>query len=114
MVCYFLQTDNVQKRSISVGKQGKDPLSESFGVIIRTKRNRAGLTIAELAWRSDLTETYISEIENGKRNISLDIIMKLAASFEHDEPGNLLIETPHEVYEAIRAPIQQRIDESKK
>ncbi|MDV2686479.1 helix-turn-helix transcriptional regulator [Alkalihalophilus lindianensis] len=96
-----------------MGKQEKDPLLESFGIIVRTRRNRAGLTIEELAWRSGLTVTYISQIENGIRNTSLEIIMKLAAALELDHPGILINEDIQEAYEDIRAPIQQRIDESK-
>ena len=47
---------------------------------LKTKRQEAGLTMAELAEKLDLTESYYSRIESGdrQRNMSILLVDKLA------------------------------------
>ncbi len=57
-------------------------LKEKFGSKIRALREENGYSIEYLANIADIDRTYISDIENGKRNVSLLIIEKLAKAFD--------------------------------
>jgi transcriptional regulator with XRE-family HTH domain len=48
------------------------------GKNIRACRTSAGLTLEQLAEKADLSCPYLSEIERGRENISLDKLVKLA------------------------------------
>ncbi|MGW9019481.1 helix-turn-helix domain-containing protein [Priestia megaterium] len=49
-----------------------------FGKMVRQKRMTLGISQEELAFSSGLHRTYISDIERGTRNVSLDNIEKIA------------------------------------
>lgn len=51
---------------------------KSFGCSVKAWRNQRGISQGELAERADLHRTYISDVERGARNISLESITKLA------------------------------------
>jgi transcriptional regulator with XRE-family HTH domain len=51
---------------------------EIVGRNIRTYRTNAGLTLEKLAEKADLSWPYLSEIERGRENISLDKLAQLA------------------------------------
>lgn len=51
---------------------------EIVGQNIRDCRTNAGLTLEKLAEKADLSWTYLSEIERGRENISLDKLAQLA------------------------------------
>jgi transcriptional regulator with XRE-family HTH domain len=51
---------------------------EIVGSNIRTCRTSAGLTLEQLAEKADLSWPYLSEIERGRENISLDKLARLA------------------------------------
>lgn len=53
-----------------------------FGVAIRTRRQAVRLSQEELAGRAGLHRTYISDVERGRRNLSLSTILKLANALE--------------------------------
>lgn len=57
-------------------------LKEKFGLKIRTLREVKGYSIEYLANIANIDRTYISDIENGKRNVSLLIIEKLSKALE--------------------------------
>ena len=57
-------------------------ITEKFGLRLKTIRKEKGLSQEELAERSGLNRPYISGIEQGKRNVSLEVIAKLSASLE--------------------------------
>lgn len=52
------------------------------GKNIRTCRTNAGLTLEQLAEKADLSWPYLSEIERGRENISLDKLARLAQALE--------------------------------
>lgn len=58
-----------------------DPKRE-FGTAVRENRNRLGLSQETLAERANLHRTYISGVEQGVRNLSLESISKLARALE--------------------------------
>ncbi len=51
---------------------------EIVGKNIRACRANAGLTLEELAEKADMSWPYLSEIERGRENISLDKLARLA------------------------------------
>ncbi|WP_069384155.1 helix-turn-helix domain-containing protein [Halomonas caseinilytica] len=63
---------------------------QTFAKNIRRLRQEAGLSQEELANRAGLHRTYISSIECGQRNVSLDNIFALARAL--DVPASLLLE----------------------
>lgn len=57
-------------------------LKEKFGIKIKQLREQKGYSIEYLANIADIDRTYISDIEKGKRNVSLLIIEKLSKALE--------------------------------
>lgn len=51
---------------------------EIVGSNIRTCRTNAGLTLEKLAEKAEMSWPYLSEIERGRENISLDKLARLA------------------------------------
>ncbi|GAB6152873.1 hypothetical protein JCM17380_16230 [Desulfosporosinus burensis] len=72
--------------SMSMLTDGSDFMSKNirilFGNRVRKLRQALAISQEELAFNSDLHRTYISDIERGTRNISLDNIYKLAIALE--------------------------------
>lgn len=55
------------------------------GANIRTVREARGFPQDELAHLADIHQTYLSGIENGKRNISLRVLERLAKALSVSE-----------------------------
>lgn len=53
-----------------------------FGQKVRDLRNAKGISQEKLAEFADLHRTYISSVEQGKRNVSLENIERLANALE--------------------------------
>lgn len=53
-----------------------------FGERIKKLRIEKRLSQEKLAYQSNIDRTYISSIEKGKRNVSLEIIQKLSVGLE--------------------------------
>ena len=62
---------------------------EIFGQNVRRIRQEIGFSQEELAFRAKLHRTYISSIERGVRNVSLENIFAIAEALEVP-PGELL------------------------
>ena len=56
----------------------EDKVLINFGERVRNLRKLASISIEELSFRSELNRNYISDVERGKRNISLKAIYKIA------------------------------------
>ena len=52
------------------------------GTIIRKYRHELGLTQEQVAEAADINVTYLSDVERGKRNISLINLARLATAFK--------------------------------
>lgn len=52
----------------------------SFGLIVRGRRETLGLTQGEVAQRCAVTRTYISALENGHKNPTLETQVRLATA----------------------------------
>lgn len=53
-------------------------LREKFGLNVRRSRKAKRMTIEVLAHRSELSYSYVGEIERGLRNPTLDVVEALA------------------------------------
>lgn len=53
-------------------------LQIDFGIAIQQLRKQRGLSQERLALEADIDRRYMSDVENGKRNISLDIMERIA------------------------------------
>lgn len=62
-------------------------LKRLFGTAIKKKRTEMGFSQEELADRAGLHRTYVSDVERGTRNISLESIEKLAGALENSISG---------------------------
>lgn len=64
---------------------------------LRSLRNTLGLSLDELAARTHLSASTISRVETGKRTISLDILVPLAAALQVDLDALLDVRTDDDV-----------------
>ena len=53
-------------------------IKQKIGLRIKKLREKADISQEELAFRANLDRTYINSVENGKRNISIVNIEKIA------------------------------------
>ena len=61
-----------------------DDLGRIFGQNVRGARIKAGLTQAQLAERTGLTQQYVSLVEAGLQNVTLDTMAALARAVGRD------------------------------
>lgn len=57
-------------------------IKEKFGLKIKSLREKKEISIEHLANISNVDRNYISDIEKGKRNVSITIIEKLSKGLE--------------------------------
>jgi len=57
-----------------------------FGQNVRRVRRLKEMSQEELAFRADISRTYLSEVERGDRNISVDNMEALAIALEMELP----------------------------
>ena len=60
----------------------KIDVKKQFGAAVKLRRSRLGISQEELAGRAGLHRTYISDVERGARNVSLESIHRLATALE--------------------------------
>lgn len=61
-------------------KNSTNPVLIAFGKRVVELRKQAGMTQEDLAGLSGFDRTYISGVENAKRNVSLTALFKLAGA----------------------------------
>jgi len=59
-------------------------IKEKFGHKVKALREEKGFSIEQLANVSNVDRNYISDIEKGKRNASIEIIEKVITGLETD------------------------------
>lgn len=59
-------------------------IKEKFGIKVKQLREQKGHSIEYLANISNVDRTYISDIEKGKRNVSIEIIEKIIIALDTD------------------------------
>jgi len=72
-----------------------------FGRNLRRLRLAVEISQEELGFRANLDRTYVSSVERGHRNISIDNIFRLASALECD-PRELLA-PEHETHKLKRS-----------
>ena len=68
-------------------------LIETFGRNVRQTRKSKGWTQEQLAFEAGVKRAYLSEIENGQRNVSLDVVEKLATALGVSPDSLMLLKT---------------------
>ena len=63
-------------------QEGQSGINQRFGKAVRRRRRELDFSQEELAERAELHRTYISDIERGERNPSLENIEKLAKALD--------------------------------
>ena len=59
-----------------------DSISKDFGAVVRDRRKSAGLSQESLAEAAGLHPTYISMVERGVRNPTLDVAARIARALK--------------------------------
>ena len=59
-------------------------MKETFGEYIHKLRSDNGLTLTKLAAALDIDQSTLSKIENGKRNVPVEVLPKLSTFFQLD------------------------------
>jgi transcriptional regulator with XRE-family HTH domain len=57
-------------------------IEKSFGIVVRERREKLGLSQEAFADKAGIHRTYISSIERGKVRVSIEIAEKLAVAVE--------------------------------
>lgn len=60
----------------------KEDVKKIFGSSVKGRRKQLGISQEQLAERADLHRTYVSDVERGSRNISLENIERLASALD--------------------------------
>lgn len=61
---------------------GTKSIPQAFGEVLRDYRTKAGLSQENLAFKSDLDRTYISLLERGLRQPTLETLFRIAGVLE--------------------------------
>ena len=74
------------------GSDTRPPRSETeflaeLGERVRSSRTRCDLSRRELARRSGISERYIAQIEAGKGNVSIVLLLRLASAIRGSQPA---------------------------
>lgn len=59
-------------------------IKEKFGYKVKELRENKGFSIEQLANISNVDRNYISDIEKGKRNVSIEIMEKIILALDTD------------------------------
>ncbi|RTY89504.1 XRE family transcriptional regulator [Flavobacterium sp. RSP46] len=59
-------------------------IKEKFGQKVKLLREEKGFSIEQLANISNVDRNYISDIEKGKRNVSIEIMEKIILALDTD------------------------------
>ena len=57
-------------------------IHEKFGLAVATLRKERGYSQERFAIEAGIARKYMSDIENGKRNVSLDVIKRISDKLE--------------------------------
>jgi transcriptional regulator with XRE-family HTH domain len=70
----------MDQKTTDTGDAARDHLT--VGRALRALRHRASLTQEELATRSGIDVTYVSQVENGRRGVRWHTVMRLLRGLE--------------------------------
>lgn len=78
----FKTARDPKSRAVSFVGNIRSPIRERFGAALNARRASLRMTQEELAKAAGINRTYLSEIENGHENISLERAEKLAHALD--------------------------------
>jgi two-component system response regulator len=85
-VCHLKSVEALGAKRVNIkGVQHKTPnagIKAEFAKAVRQRRERLGISQEKLAEKAGLHRTYVSDIERGARNLSLESINRLARALE--------------------------------
>lgn len=81
--------------------------TDAFSYVLRAVRNEKCLSQEDLAARLDLTRTYISYLESGKRYPSLEMLIALAQALDV-RPGELLDRIAERLETGKASPLEKQ------
>jgi transcriptional regulator with XRE-family HTH domain len=55
-------------------------IKAKIGQRIKDLRTESNLTQEEVAWKAEVDRTFMNHVENGKRNVSVETLMKIICS----------------------------------
>ena len=64
---------------------------------VRRERREHGLTQEALARRAGISRGYLSDIERGKRDLSVTVLFKILAAFSSPDPENVVVTGIHDL-----------------
>jgi len=82
-----------------------DDIATQFGAILRDLRTAKGLSQEELAFRAGMSVPYLSDLERGRSNPSLAMVIDLARALEM-HPSEILVGLV--VDDSVRPPRRKR------
>ena len=68
-------------KTMNIQKQG-DELLVLMGSMVREKRLERGLSLKELAGKADIKVNLLSEIEEGRKGMSIEIFFKIKQALD--------------------------------
>jgi transcriptional regulator with XRE-family HTH domain len=81
------------------------PQDLNIGARLKARRQELGLSLRELARRTDLSASFLSQIELNKTSLSIDSMRRIAEAMDFPLLG-LLSDHTHPIEEAVPEPIQ--------
>lgn len=57
-------------------------IKADVGLRIRELRNNIGISQEALANKAEIDRTYVTDVENGRRNISIELLFKITSALE--------------------------------
>lgn len=67
---------------MSISTDNNKSFQRQLGKVIAEMRETRGMSQVDFSHRSGIAQKYISDLENGKRNISIGILCKIAETLE--------------------------------
>jgi len=86
---------------------GLNEIEQIVRTRLRSLRNTLGLSLDELAARTNLSPSTISRVETGKRTISLDVLLPLATALQVDLDALLDVRSDDDV---VIRPVPRSLD----
>ncbi|MCW5849337.1 MAG: helix-turn-helix domain-containing protein [Anaerolineae bacterium] len=82
---------NQERRAVAFVGDNRHPVLVRFGIAVRERRSQLGMTQEELATRTGISRSSISEIESGLENISLVRAERIASALDSTLPEFLKV-----------------------
>jgi len=103
-VSHSLLTHCVKLNALNKKAAVPEGLKSAFGAAVRSRRHRLDISQEDLAWRAGLHRTYVTNVERGVCNVSLETISKLANALE-TTLASLIVDAEHVIGRRHDVPV---------